>query len=387
MVKITRQVKEGNFLERPVNINAVQKIVIKVGTRLLTYETGKLNLGIIEKLVREMADLKNQGKDVVLVSSGAVGAGIGRLGLKRKPVSIQERQAVAAIGQGLLIQFYEKLFAEYGHMVAQVLLTREDLENRKRYINSRNTLLHLLKFGAIPIVNENDTISTEEIEFGDNDRLSALVATLIDADLLVILTDINGLYTANPRLDPSATCIPFVQEITPEIKKIAGKTEEMLAKGGMITKIEAAEIATTSGIDMVIANGREPDILKRILQGETIGTYFCSQQGHLCSRKRWIAFTQKIKGAIYIDKGAEEALKEEGKSLLSIGIVSVDGNFSRGETVSIVCPTGEEIARGLVNYSSEELKKIMGCKSDEIKKILGYDGSTEVIHRDNLVLC
>ncbi len=374
-------------MNRPLSIDSIQKIVIKVGTRLITYETGKLNLNIIEKIVREIADLKNQGKDIVLVSSGAVGGGIGRLGLKRKPVSIQEKQAVAAIGQGLLIHFYEKLFSEYGHIVAQILMTREDLDNRKRYINSRNTFLHLLKFGAIPIVNENDTISTEEIEFGDNDKLSALVATLIDADLLIILTDIDALYTANPRLDPNASSISFVEVIDENIKKAAGNTEEEMAKGGMITKLEAAEIVMASGIDMVIANGNHNNIIKKILSGEETGTYFCSKQSHLRSRKRWIAFAQKIKGSIYVDRGAEKALKGEGKSLLPIGITKIEGLFSKGETVSIYNARGKEIARGLVNYSAEELNLIIGYKSADIKNILGYQGEKEVIHRDNLVLC
>ncbi|HHT47324.1 MAG TPA: glutamate 5-kinase [Firmicutes bacterium] len=375
------------MLKRPLNLDSIQKIVIKVGTRLLTYETGKLNLNIIEKLAREIADLKNQGKDVVLVSSGAVGGGIGRLGLKRKPVSIQEKQAVAAIGQGYLIHFYEKIFSEYGHIVAQILMTREDLNDRKRYINSRNTFLHLLKFGAIPIVNENDTISTEEIEFGDNDKLSALVATLIDADLLIILTDIDALFTANPRLVPTASRISFVDVIDKKIKMFAGNTEDEMAKGGMITKVEAAEIVMASGIDMVIANGRHKNIIRRILSGEDIGTYFCSQQNHLRSRKRWIAFAQKVKGTIYIDQGAEQALKREGKSLLPIGITKIEGLFSKGETVSIHGSSGKEIARGLVNYDAEDLQQIIGINSAEINKILGYSGDEEVIHRDNLVLC
>ena len=370
-----------------LNKNEIKKIVVKVGTRLLTYETGKLNLGIIEKLVRELADLKNQGKDIILVSSGAVGAGIGKLGLKYKPVQIPEKQAVAAVGQGVLIQFYEKLFAEYGHVVAQVLLTREDIENRGRYINSRNTLLHLLKFNAIPIINENDTISTEEIEFGDNDRLSALVSTLVNADLLIILTDIDGLYTANPRLDPTAKCIPLVEVISEELKSAAGTTGEMMATGGMITKLQAAEIAMSAGIDMVIADGHHENILKRIISGEPTGTYFCAQGGHLRSRKRWIAFAQKVKGTIIIDQGAENALKIQGKSLLPSGIIQVNGEFTRGETISIVGPEGEEIARGLVNYSAQELRQIMGCKSIEINGILGYSSEEEVVHRDNLVLC
>lgn len=379
--------KEGKKLKRPINIDNVDKIVVKVGTRLLTYKTGKLNLGIIEKLVREIADLKNQGKDVVLVSSGAVGAGIGRLGLKKRPAATEEKQALAAIGQGLLIQIYEKLFAEYGHIVAQVLLTREDLEDRRRYINSRNTLLHLLKYGAIPIINENDTISTEEIEFGDNDKLSALVTTLINSDLLIILTTIDGLYTANPDLDPEATCISMVEGITPDIRNFAGKTGEMLAKGGMATKIDAAEITTASGIDMVIANGYEVNVIKRILEGEQLGTFFCSRPEQLRSRKRWIAFTQKIKGSIYVDKGAEYALKEEGKSLLPIGVIKVEGHFCKGETVSILDGKGNEIARGLVNYNAEELQQIIGRKSTDIKAILGYPNAEEVVHRDNLAIC
>ncbi|NMB35825.1 MAG: glutamate 5-kinase [Firmicutes bacterium] len=365
----------------------MNKIVIKVGTRLLTYETGKLNLRVMEKLVRELADLKNQGKDVLLVSSGAVGGGIGRLGLQRKSLSIQERQAVAAIGQGFLIQFYEKIFSEYGHVVAQVLLTREDLEERKRYINSRNTLSHLLEFGAIPIINENDTTSTEEIEFGDNDKLSALVATLVSADLLIILTDTEGLYTVNPRLDSTATIIPYVGEITPEIKKAAGETDEVMAKGGMITKIEAAEIVTASGIDLVIANGLQNNIIRRIIEGEEIGTFFDSKQSYLRSRKRWIAFAQKLKGTLFIDQGAELALLKEGKSLLPIGIVKVEGNFFKNDVVSICRFDGQEIARGIVNYSGQELKQITGYRSSEISSILGYSGREEVIHRDNLVLC
>ena len=370
-----------------LNNNDINKIVVKVGTRLLTYKTGKLNLGIMERLVRELADLKNQGKDIILVSSGAVGAGIGKLNLKKKPVLIQEKQAIAAVGQGVLIQHYEKIFAEHGHVVAQILLTREDIENRGRYINSRNTLWHLFKFNVIPIINENDTISIEEIEFGDNDRLSALVSTLVDADLLIILTDIDGLHTANPRLDPTAKCIPLVEVISEELKSAAGTAGDMMATGGMITKLQAAEIAMSAGIDTVIANGHHENILKRILSGEPTGTYFCAQGGHLRSRKRWIAFAQKVKGTITIDQGAEIALKIQGKSLLPIGIIQVSGDFVRGETISITGPKGEEIARGLVNYNAQELKKIMGCKSFEINNVLGYSCEEEVVHRNNLVLC
>lgn len=380
-------IKAGSVLSRLTDFKMLRKVVIKVGTRLLTYETGKLNLGIIERLVREIADLKNRGKEIILVSSGAIGAGIGRLGLTAKPAAIEERQALAAIGQGLLIQFYEKLFAEYGHIVAQVLLTREDIENRQRYINSRNALLHLLRYGTIPIINENDTVSTEEIEFGDNDKLSALVATIVGADLLIILTNIDGLCSEDPRINPAAKCIPLVTEITPEIRNMAGGTDEMLAKGGMASKIEAAEMVMNSGIDMVIADGRQENILRRIIEGEEIGTLFYSRQGHLRSRKRWIAFTQKIKGTIYVDQGAATAITDEGKSLLPIGITSIEGDFLKGETVSIASQSGLELARGLVNYNAEELRQIMGYKSTEVTIVLGYPGNEEVIHRDNLVLC
>ena len=249
--------------------------------------------------------------------------------------------------------------------------------------------MHLLKFGVVPIINENDTVSTDEIElaFGDNDRLSALVATLVDADMLQILTDTDGLYTADPRHDPEASCISLVEEITPEIKNYAGKTEEMLAKGGMITKIEAAEIVMASGINMVIANGRQKNIIRRIMEGEEVGTFFFSKQESLRRRKRWIAFAQKSKRTIRIDRGAELAIIEEGKSLLPAGIFSFEGNFAKGEMVNIYNSQGEEMARGLVNYSAEELSMITGRKSDEIESILGYAGSEEVIHRDNLVLC
>ena len=237
------------------------------------------------------------------------------------------------------------------------------------------------------IVNENDTTSTEEIEFGDNDKLSALVATLIDADLLIILTNTEGLYTVNPHLDDAATIIPFVDEITPEIKNAAGKTAEVLARGGMITKIEAAEIVMASGIDMVIAHGLQDNIIRRILEGEKVGTFFDSQKSYLRSRKRWIAFAQKMKGALHVDPGAEAALIKEGKSLLPIGITRIEGDFSKNDVVSICGPSGREIARGLTNYSSRDLNKITGYQSFEIKNILGYSGREEVIHRDNLVLC
>jgi glutamate 5-kinase len=368
------------------NLAETQTIVVKVGTRLLTYETGKLNLRAMEKVVRELADLKNQGKDVVLVSSGAVGAGIGRLGLPGKPQSTPEKQALAAIGQGLLIQMYEKLFAEYGQVVAQVLLTRDDFQDRKRYLNSRNALLALLRLGAIPVINENDTVAVEEIEFGDNDTLSALVASTLDADLLVILTDIGGLYSGNPKLDQAARLISTIEEITPEVRTWAGTSTEALATGGMVTKLQAAEIAVNSGIPLVIAGGREPDILHRILAGEKTGTYFRARERSLDCRKRWIAYGQAAHGRVTVDDGARKALLDDGKSLLPSGILEVAGEFEAGEMIAVEDRYGFEFARGLAGYSAGELRKIKGLRTEKAAKILQKQVG-EAIHRNNMVVC
>ncbi len=368
------------------SLSAAKSIVVKVGTRLLTYETGKLNLRAMEKVVRELADLKNQGKDVVLVSSGAVGAGIGRLGLPGKPQSTPEKQALAAIGQGLLIQMYEKLFAEYGQVVAQVLLTRDDFQDRKRYLNSRNALLALLKLGAVPVINENDTVAVEEIEFGDNDTLSALVASTLDADLLVILTDIGGLYSGNPRLEESAELISTVEEITPEVRRWAGASTEALATGGMVTKLQAAEIAVNSGIPLVIASGREADILQRVLAGEETGTYFCAREKSLDCRKRWIAYGQATHGRVTVDDGARKALLDDGKSLLPSGILEVAGEFEAGDMIAVEDECGLEFARGLSGYNSLELMKIKGLRTEKAAEIL-HKPVREAIHRNNMVIC
>jgi glutamate 5-kinase len=367
-------------------LSEVKTIVVKVGTRLLTHETGKLNLRAMEKVVRELADLKNQGRDVVLVSSGAVGAGIGKLGFPGKPQSTPEKQALAAIGQGLLIQMYEKLFAEYGQVAAQVLLTRDDFQDRKRYLNSRNALLALLRLGAVPVINENDTVAVEEIEFGDNDTLSALVASTLDADLLVILTDIGGLYSGNPKLDQTARLVSTVEEITPEIRKWAGASTEALATGGMVTKLQAAEIAVNSGIPLIIAGGREPDILHRVLTGEETGTYFCAREKSLDCRKRWIAYGQAAHGRVTVDSGARKALLDEGKSLLPSGILEVSGEFEAGEMIAVEDEHGFELARGLAGYSAGELRKIKGLRTERAAKILQKQVG-EAIHRNNMVIC
>ncbi len=367
-------------------LTKAQTVVVKVGTSTLTYSNGKLNLNYIERIVRELADLKNQSKNVILVSSGAIGAGIGKLGLKKKPKTIPEKQAVAAVGQGMLIQVYEKLFGEYGHTVAQVLLTREDIINRKRYINSQNTLSALLKLGVIPIINENDTVAVEEIEFGDNDNLSALVASLINADLLINLSDIEGFYTSNPHVNPEAELITFVEKITPDIENLASKTDSSLGTGGMKTKLQAAKIAINAGVSLVIASGQKQGIINKITRGEVTGTLFPAQAKALHSRKRWIAFCPTIQGSITVDKGAQKAVVKEGRSLLPSGILWVDGNFERGDTVRVLDEKGNEFARGLVNYSAKDLLKIKGERTKEIYNILGDESESEAIHRDNLVI-
>jgi len=362
------------------------RIVIKVGTRLITHANGKLNISYIEKLVRELADLHNQGREIILVSSGAVGAGMGRLAMTNRPDCVREKQACAAVGQGLLIHIYEKFFSEYGQVVAQILLTRGDMINRRRYINAGNTLDTLLNWGVIPIINENDSVSVQEIKFGDNDRLSALVAALCDAGLLIILTDIDGLYRSNPYLDPQAPLVSEVYEITEEIKSCAGSSRDKLATGGMITKLDAAEIAVNSGISMIIANGKDPTVLNRIINGEHIGTYFHPQKRFLNRRKRWIAYGRIEQGRITIDDGARKALCLEGKSLLPVGITDIHGSFKQGDLVVIQDRRGREIGRGLCNFSSAELSKIKQRSCAEISSRIGRIAVDEVIHRDNLVV-
>jgi len=368
------------------SLMGAERIVVKVGTSSLTYGTGKLNLTQMERLVRELADLANQGRQVVLVTSGAIGAGLGRLGFNKKPKTIPEKQAAAAVGQGLLMHMYEKLFSEYGYAVGQVLLTRDDLNSRHRFLNARNTLLTLLQYRAIPVINENDTVAVEEIRVGDNDTLSAMVAGLVDADLLVLLSDIDGLYSGDPRTDASAKIIPVVREISLEIEKLAGGAGSALGIGGMGTKIAAAKIVMNSGIPMVIANGKKAGVLAALLAGEDLGTMFIPKDTRLHTKERWIAFGSPIQGEIYVDDGAAEAIRLTGKSLLPIGITMVEGQFEPGNVVSIKASDGIEIARGMVNYSGEEIMRIKGRKTAEIMDILGHKDYDEVIHRNNLVI-
>lgn len=367
-------------------VQKAQRIVVKVGTSTLTHATGKLNLERIEHLVRQLTDLRYQGKEVVLVSSGAIGAGMGKLNLDKRPKTIPEKQAIAAIGQGILMQLYEKFFSEYGQIVAQLLLTKADMDDRRRFLNARNTLTTLLQLGVIPIVNENDTVAVEEIRFGDNDTLAALVGTLVDADLLILLSDIDGLYTADPRKYPEAKLLQVVEAVNDTIENAAGDVGSKFGSGGMATKISAAKVATNAGIPMIIANGAEDNIIRRLIHGEQLGTLFVARELKTHLRKNWIAFGSKVEGVIVVDDGAKEALIAKGKSLLPSGILSVSGGFSSGAVVSITDSQGREFARGITYYSQSELEQIKGVKCKEICGILGYKDYDEAIHRDNLSL-
>lgn len=367
-------------------LKAAHRIVVKVGTSTLTHANGKLNYSRIEYLVRELADAVNSGKQILLVSSGAVGAGMDRLGWKEKPKTIPAKQAAAAVGQGILMHTYEKLFGEYGQIVAQVLLTREDSVNRKRYANSRNTLLTLLDIGVIPIINENDAVAIDELKIGDNDTLSANVAAIVDADLLIILSDVDGVFTANPQKDPDARLIEEIPEVTPEIEAICGGAGTMRGTGGMLTKMAAARMAMNSGIVMVIASGAKDGVVQSVLAGNQVGTLFPPRQNRLQFRKRWLAFGARIKGRLIVDRGCAQALQNSGSSLLAAGVKSVEGSFEQGNTVSIVNQDGWEIARGLANYNAADAVKIMGAHTHEIAGILGHKPYDEVVHRDNMVL-
>ncbi|WP_347491601.1 glutamate 5-kinase [Desulfoscipio sp. XC116] len=364
--------------------NRMQRIIVKVGSSSLTYSNGKLNISQIEALVRQLTDLHNRGLDVLLVTSGAVGAGMGRLGFTERPRTIPEKQAAAAVGQGLLLHMYEKIFAEYGLVVGQVLLTKADFANRRRFLNARNTLQAMLNMDIIPIINENDTVAVDEIKLGDNDNLAAMVGALVDADILILLSDIDGLYSCKPGTS-GARIIREINEITDEIEALAGGVGSGVGTGGMATKIQAARIAMHSGLVTIIARAAEPDVIRRLVAGEPLGTVFWPSV-KLVNKKRWIAFSATVCGRIYIDEGAARALRENGKSLLPSGITAVEGSFEMGNTVSVIAPDGKEIARGIVNYAAAEIEQIRGKKTNEIAPLLGYKDYDEVIHRDNLAL-
>ena len=364
----------------------VKRLVVKVGSGLISAPGQGLLPDRIGALADELAALAKDGREVVVVSSGAIASGMARLGLTRRPRSIPEKQAAAAVGQSALMWHYEQAFARHGIRVAQVLVTQEDISARPRYLNARNTLQVLLRFRVVPVVNENDTVAVEEIKVGDNDNLAALVAHLIDADLLVILTDVDGLYTGDPRVDPEARRLETVDAVTEEIERLVWDADGQISVGGMSTKLEAARKVTSSGIPMVIASGRVPGTLRRVLRGEPLGTYFVPRGDRLAGRKRWIAFAVPPQGRLTVDAGARSALVERGKSLLPSGVVDVEGEFHAGEVVSLSAADGKEFARGLTNYDAAELRKIQGAKTKDLEERLGYKSFDEVIHRDNLVL-
>ena len=363
-----------------------QTIVVKIGTSSLTQpETGLLALSTIANLVETLCLLRRGGNRVILISSGAVGVGCARLGLTERPKTIALKQAVAAVGQGRLMRVYDDLFSTLQQPIAQVLLTRSDLVQRSRYLNVNNTFKELLELGVIPVVNENDTVAIEELKFGDNDTLSALVASLIEADWLFLLTDVDKLYSADPRSSADAQPISLVSNIA-ELKVDTGTPGTQWGTGGMVTKISAARIACAAGVRTVITQGKYPSNIKKILQGESIGTQFAPQPEPTGARKRWIAYGLVPLGQLYLDAGAAIAISKTGKSLLPAGIIRIEGNFDAQDAVKLCDSNGNEIARGLVNYSSEELEKIRGHRSHEVLSILGYEGSETVVHRDNLVL-
>ncbi|MEO5332519.1 MAG: glutamate 5-kinase [Magnetococcus sp. YQC-5] len=362
-----------------------RRIVVKIGSNLLTAGGSGLRLNWIAERAAEIVRLMEEGRRVVVVTSGAVAAGIPRLKLKRPLISLQEKQAAAAAGQGVLMRHYEEAFAAQGVYVAQALLTRDDVENRRRYLNARDTLKTLLDLGLVPVVNENDTVMTEELKFGDNDTLSANVADLVDADLLILLSDIEGLYDSNPRTNPHACFIPLVEHVTPAVEAMAGGVGSQVGRGGMITKIKAARMAARSGCRMVLTSGFRDHPITELFGPDPVGTLFLGHENPLPARKRWIVNARVGRGELILDQGAVAAL-QAGKSLLAKGIREVTGEFARGAVVHCQDTQGQQLAKGIVNYNSHDLHCIAGRHSRQFEGILGYLGSEEVIHRDNMVL-
>ena len=370
---------------RLIRFEDAKRVVVKVGSNVLTADND-LNRKAIRSISRQISDLIRHGTQVILVSSGAMASGIRKLELPRRPDEIPQRQAVAAVGQAGLIMEYEKAFARHNKKVAQILLTSEDLSHRQRYLNARNTLNTLLAWQVVPIINENDTVMVEEIKFGDNDTLAAMITLLMDADLLINLTDIDGLYTKDPRQYKDAELIPIVSRIAKRIEKLASDIPGALGTGGMLSKIKAARKLSAAGIPMVIANGMRPDILKILFSGQPHGTFFVPKHKKLANRKCWIAFNLKPQGVLVIDDGAVDALLNNGKSLLPSGITTVKGEFNVGAPVAFRSRKNTEVGIGLVNYNASDIQKIKGLKSNQIKNCLGHKPFDEVIHRDNLTI-
>jgi glutamate 5-kinase len=363
----------------------MKRLVIKIGSNILASADKGLNTKRLKTIISDISSIIDGGYEIVIVSSGAIAAGLKKLGLKGKPQDIRLQQAAAAIGQSSLMWAYEHIFGRFDKNVAQVLLTRDDIANRLRYINAKNTLFTLMAYGVIPLINENDPIAVDEIKFGDNDMLAALAASLVEADMLIILSDVNGLYSKDPKLK-TAKLIKHVPEITPAIEKLAGGRGSAVGTGGMYSKLLAAKQATDHGIPVVIMNGRKSGMLARLADGRSVGTYFEPGKERLSSKKGWIAYGVRSRGAIYLDDGAVDALIHKGKSLLPSGITKIEGQFKVGDYIRCLNNEGKKIAKGLTNYSSEDLDKIKGKKTSEIESALGFKYSDEVIHRDNLVV-
>ena len=370
----------------PPAASAARRLVIKVGSSLVTNEGRGLDLHAVEQWARQIATLRGANKEVVLVSSGAVAEGMARLGWPRRPSAMHELQAAAAVGQMGLIQAYEAAFARHGIKTAQILLTHEDLSDRHRYLNARSTLYTLLALGVVPIVNENDTVVTDEIRLGDNDTLGALVTNLIEAEALIILTDQPGLYTADPRKNPDAQLVRIARAGDAELEKMAGGSGSAIGTGGMLTKVLAAKRAANSGGHTIIASGREPDVLERLVRGERIGTELRALLPVRSARQRWLANQLRLRGRVTLDPGAVRALTQDNKSLLAIGVIAVEGEFERGDVVACIDGSGKELARGLINYSANDTRRIMRQPSHKISDILGHMSDPELMHRDNMIV-
>lgn len=374
-------------MERKKYLKKINRVVIKIGSSSLTLDGGGLDLVNMKKFVWEIAELKKDNIEVIIVTSGAIAAGLEYLKISSRPKNISGLQAAASVGQVELMRTYGDLFAEYGLKIGQILLTREDTAKRKQYLNIKNTIDNLISLHVVPVINENDSSAVEEIKFGDNDRLAALVSSLTESDLLIILSDIDGLYDKNPREQSDAKLISFVKKVTPELEKIAGGIGSRFGSGGMISKIKAAKICSFSGIAMVIANSKIENVLEKIINFENIGTFFAPHTSkRVKSLKRWIAFGIQTKGSIIIDAGAEEAVGSKGKSILPVGVTKVEGEFNRGDTLKVFSKNGELIAKGISNFSNEEINKIKGLNEKQIENKYGSIMCNEIIHRDSLVV-
>src|SRR5262245_46132339 len=373
-------------LQRQDILREATTVVVKVGTNVLTDEDGRLDRARIQALADQLHRIRQSGRQVALVSSGAIGAGIGRLNLGRRPTDLPHLQACAAVGQSALMQTYQDCLAPYSVYPAQILLTAGDFDSRARYLNVRNTILMLFEYGCLPIINENDTVSVAEIRFGDNDHLAAMVTNLLRAPLLVLLTNVDGLYTTDPRADPTAKLVGTVPQIDRAISEMAGSSKSVLGTGGMRSKLRAARLATAAGEAVIMANGSTPGILDAVFAGEPVGTLFLPHGEGVPSWKRWLGFTARPHGSVRVDDGARRAVRLQGKSLLPVGVVAVEGSFHKGDVVTLCDRTGVEFARGLVNYSAADAERIRGKQTDQIERELGKVPYEELIHRDNLVV-